>query len=349
MTADTSGSSDIDLLSSDHDGDPDSAQITSASPWQKLLGASSLYTLVILLVLVIGFSVLEPEAFATTSNWRNIAQNLSILTVLSVGTTFVIVTAGVDLSIGSTVILAEVTTVKTLDAFGSEGVVPAVVSLAVAIATGMLVGSINGFTITKMKVPPLIATLATLSIALGAAQLLNDGINSTSRALDGIGFGRIYGIPYLVLIAALVVVMGIVLLHRSVFGRHTYAIGSNPEAARRAGIPVDRHLLMVYAFAGSMSGFGGWLSISFFTTTSLGGHQTDALQAITAAVLGGTSLFGGVGTIVGTVLGTFIPAVLRNGLIIRGIQPFWQSVAIGTILLVAVWFDQRKRGKRQAR
>jgi ribose transport system permease protein len=147
-------------------------------------------------------------------------------------------------------------------------------------------------------------------------------------------------------IAVVVALAGGVLLSATRFGRYVYAIGSNAEAARRAAIAVDRQLIAIYAIAGMTSGLGGYLSLIRFSTTSVASHSTDALQAITAVILGGTSLFGGVGTIAGTVLGVLIPAVLQNGLVIAGLEPFWQQVAVGAVLILAVYVDQLRRRSR---
>lgn len=134
-----------------------------------------------------------------------------------------------------------------------------------------------------------------------------------------------------------------ILLHLTEFGRHTSAIGSNADAARRVGINVPGHLVKVYALAGALSGFGGVLSLARLNTTSIGGHQSDPLEAIAAAALGGTSVFGGAGSIAGTVVGVWIPGVLRNGIIILGVQPYWQGIIIGLVLVATVWFDQYRR------
>jgi ribose transport system permease protein len=157
-------------------------------------------------------------------------------------------------------------------------------------------------------------------------------------------FGQI---PWLVVIAlAVAIVFGIVLAMTR-FGRHTYAIGSNEEAARRAGINVDRHLIAVYGLAGTLAGLAGYMSLARFATTTIGGHATDNLNAIAAVVIGGTSLFGGIGTILGTVFGVFIPVVLQNGFIIVGVQAFWQQVAVGAVLIVAVYLDQLRRARQR--
>jgi ribose transport system permease protein len=154
-------------------------------------------------------------------------------------------------------------------------------------------------------------------------------------------------LPVPIAIGLVVVILAILALHLTRFGRYTYAIGSNVEAARRVGIDVDRHLLKVYALSGFLAGLAGVIDLARFNTASVGAHTLDNLAAISAAVIGGTSLFGGIGTIVGSLVGTFIPAVLRNGFIIAGVQAFWQEVAIGIVLLLAVYIDQRRRSAEE--
>jgi ribose transport system permease protein len=221
------------------------------------------------------------------------------------------------------------------------------VGLVVALGCGLGWGVINGFLISKAKVPPLIVTLGTFGMALGFALLITGGVDERSvpfKLVDTIGTGRLGNqVPYLVIIAFAVALVFAVLLHATRFGRYTYAIGSNEEAARRAGIRVDRHLIKVYALMGTLAGLAGFLSLARFSTTTIGGHSTDNLQAIAAVVIGGTSLFGGIGTLLGTVFGVFIPAVLQNGFVIVGVQPFWQQVAVGAVLIVAVYLDQLRR------
>jgi ribose transport system permease protein len=163
-----------------------------------------------------------------------------------------------------------------------------------------------------------------------------------------LGIGRLWDqIPYLVLIALAVTILAGVTLALTRFGRYTYAIGSNEEAARRAGIDVGRHLVKVYALTGVLAGLAGWLSLARFATTQIGGYDTLNLQAIAAVVIGGTSLFGGIGTIFGSAVGVFIPTVLQNGFVILRVQPFWQQVAVGAVLIAAVYVDQLRRRARQ--
>jgi ribose transport system permease protein len=151
------------------------------------------------------------------------------------------------------------------------------------------------------------------------------------------------GIPGLPFVALLVIVLGAVLLHKTRFGLYTYAIGSNEEAARRTGVKVTRHLVLVYAFAGTLAGVGALLSLAQYGTTTIAGQSLTNLNVIAAVVIGGTSIFGGYGTIFGTVVGLFIPAVLQSGFVIIGVQPFWQGVAVGSVLIAAVYVDQTRR------
>lgn len=327
-----------------HDLDDDVPRLT---PLQRLVGNSTLRTLLILVALVVIFSILQFSQFATVANLRNIATDTAILLVLAVGMTFVIVTAGIDLSVGSVLVFAGVIGGKLMQSIGGDNWGVILIGLAACLVAGTAWGVLNGVLITKARVPPLIVTLGTFGAALGLAQVITDGVDLRDvpfTLVDTIGTGRLFGqIPWLVVIAAVVAVLFGVVLAATRFGRHTYAIGSNVEAALRAGINVDRHLIAVYGLAGFLAGFAGFLSLARFATTTIGGHATDNLQAIAAVVLGGTSLFGGLGTIAGTVIGVFIPIVLQYGFIVSGVKPFWQQVAIGAVLILAVYLDQLRR------
>lgn len=334
--------------------------VDKSAPLLRRLASSGVFlTFIVLIVIIAVFTALAPQNFATGSNFVNLAQNVAILTVVSVGTTFVIVTAGIDLSIPGAIILGEVFALKALSwvAVGDGTAVDVnadatkltymLAALAGALVAGIAVGLVNGVVVGYMEVPPMIATLGTLGAATGVALLMQDGVNIATYALAPAATGELIpGVPNLILIAFVVFLVGYVLLHMSVFGRHTYAVGSNEEAARRVGIKVERHLLKVYTLAGAASGLGGFLSVAYFSTTSVGGHTTDNLQAITAVALGGTSLFGGVGSMIGTLIGVWIPAILRNGFVIIGVQPYWQMIALGFVLILAVWSDRLRRKAR---
>lgn len=307
---------------------------------------STLRTLAILLGIVVIFSIFAFGDFTRISNFRNIATDAAILCILGVGMTFVIVTAGIDLSVGSVLVFAGVIGGKVMNAVGGDNWGVIIIGLIACLVAGAAWGVLNGVLITKARVPPLIVTLGTFGGALGVAQVITGGVdlrNVPFTLVDTIGTGRVAGIPYLVLIAAGVAIIFGVVLMATRFGRYTYAIGSNVEAALRSGVNVDRHLIKVYALAGFLSGLAGFLSLARFSTTTIGGHSTDNLSAIAAVVLGGTSLFGGLGTIAGTVIGVFIPVVLQNGFVVTGVQPFWQQVAVGAVLIAAVYLDQLRR------
>jgi ribose transport system permease protein len=319
--------------------------------WTRLLTGSSTFIGLILVGLIVVFSILSYTNFVSASNARNVATDAAVLLVVAVGMTFVIVTSGIDLSVGSVLVFSGVVAARAMNAVGGNSWGTILVGLVVALGCGLGWGVINGFLISKAKVPALIVTLGTFGMALGFALLITGGVDERSvpfKLVDTIGTGRLGNqVPYLVIIAFAVALVFAVLLHATRFGRYTYAIGSNEEAARRAGIRVDRHLIKVYALMGTLSGLAGFLSLARFSTTTIGGHSTDNLQAIAAVVIGGTSLFGGIGTLLGTVFGVFIPAVLQNGFVIVGVQPFWQQVAVGAVLILAVYLDQLRRREYQ--
>jgi ribose transport system permease protein len=327
---------------------PPASQVSEDTPRKRFFRDAQWFQILLVLIALIAiFGVLEPGAFLSVNNFRNIVVNVSILSVIGVGMTFVIVTAGIDLSVGSVLVFSGVMASKTMTAFGGEGWGAVAIGLLAALASGLFWGLVNGVLIAKANIPPLIVTLGTLGMALGAAQIITGGIDlrgAPPELVDNIGFGRIFNeIPVISVIAAVVVVVGGVLLHVTRYGRYTFAVGSNPEAARRSGIRVDRHLISVYVTMGLLSGFAGFLNLAFFQSTTIAGQTNTNLNAIAAVVIGGTSLFGGIGTIVGTVVGVFIPAVLQNGFIILGVQPFWQQVVVGAVLIAAVYVDQKRR------
>lgn len=337
-------------------GDPTSGAI------RRLVTSPVVVTFLFLMMMMLAFTVAAPGMFGTTSNIMQLAQNVAILTVVSVGTTFVIATAGIDLSIPSGIVLGEVFAVKALSLIqvgdGTAVDVPAeqttgtyvLVALAASLTAGLLLGLVNGFTVGYMHIPPMLATLGSLGAGLGIALLMQNGVNVATYALNPVATGQVIpGVPNLIPIAVLIVLLGFVGMHLSVFGRHTLAIGSSEEAARRVGLKVERHLLKVYVVGGLGSGLGGFLSVAYFSTTSVAGHSTDNLQAITAVALGGTSLFGGVASIIGTLIGVWIPAVLQNGFIIVGVQSYWQMVAVGVVLILAIYSDQVRRRSRRRR
>jgi ribose transport system permease protein len=319
--------------------------------WLRLIGRQTTVVFVVLLAIFITFATLEPDAFFTTTNVRNMAIDASILLLVAVGMTFVIITSGIDLSVGAVLVFSSVVSAKLMESIGGDGWGVALAGLGVALAAGLGWGIVNGALVALARIPPLIVTLGTLGMAQGTALLISEGVNVRTVPLVmsvDLGIGRLFDqIPYLVLIALVITVAAGVALALTRFGRYTYAIGSNEEAVRRAGVNVARHLIKVYALAGLLAGLAGWLSLARFSTTQIGGYDTLNLQAIAAVVIGGTSLFGGIGTVFGTAVGVFIPTVLQNGFVILRVQPFWQQVAVGAVLIAAVYVDQLRRRARQ--
>jgi ribose transport system permease protein len=330
---------------------PDDAAVDVADEGQQSLikritSLQSVWILGVLLVIVAFFSVTAGERFFSASNFSLISQNIAVWAVLGVGMTFVIITSGIDLSVGSVLVFSSVVAAKVMESIGGDSWGTASIGILAALVTGALWGLLNGVLVAKAKIPPLIVTLGTLSIALGLAQVITGGIDirSVPEALTDFNtYIKILGIPSLPFVALVVVILGGIVLHKTKFGRYTYAVGSNEEAARRVGVHVTRHLIMVYTLMGMLAGLGAVLALAQFGTTTIAGQSLTNLNVIAAVVIGGTSIFGGEGSIFGTVVGLFIPAVLQAGFVIIGVEPFWQGVAVGIVLIVAVWIDQSRR------
>jgi len=330
---------------------PDETAVVDAGEGQQSLikritSVQSVWILGVLVVIVAFFSVIAGERFFSTSNFSLISQNVAVWAVLGVGMTFIIITSGIDLSIGSVLVFSSVVAALVMQSIGGDGWGTASIGILAALVTGVLWGLLNGALVAKAKIPPLIVTLGTLSIALGLAQVITGGIDirSVPEAMTDLStYVRILGIPTLPFVALVVVIIGGIVLHKTKFGRYTYAVGSNEEAARRVGVHVSRHLIMVYALMGMLAGLGAVLALAQFGTTTIAGQSLTNLNVIAAVVIGGTSIFGGEGSIFGTVVGLFIPAVLQAGFVIIGVEPFWQGVAVGTVLIAAVYIDQSRR------
>jgi ribose transport system permease protein len=217
----------------------------------------------------------------------------------------------------------------------------------VAIVTGTLFGVINGILVTRLRLSSFLVTLATTGIGLGTTLVITHGANipNLPRSLQtGFAVNRVFGVvPMPVILSLLVAAILWFVLARTRFGVHTLAIGSSPEAAARAGIATGRHLTVLFGLMGMLTGLAAMVDISRFATTNIGGHQTDNLQAIAATVIGGTSLFGGVASIPGAVIGTLVPVVLSTGLVIMRVDSFYQLIVVGIIIILAVYIDQRNR------
>jgi len=336
---------------------------------------TQLWPWIFLLVLVFYFS-LAGVGFFSVRSFGSILTNTTLIMLMALGQTYVIITAGIDLSIGWTVGLASVlAAILMRDLSGSIGVYQAIIiAIAGGLAVSLIPGLINGLLITKARIPPFIATIGMFGVVRGVALLLTDGQNvignipaDVREVLRDVGNGsllyRIPGegftwfsqpadleaaglrvlerlMPYPVLIVAIIVVIFAFILARTRFGRYTYAVGDNIEAARRAGINVDRHLIYVYMLAALCAGMAGVLHVFRFTAGSPGVGGPGLLESVAAVVIGGTSLFGGEGRISGTVVGALIIGVVKSGLVSMGVDSVWQFIIVGAIIIFAVLVNQ---------
>jgi ribose/xylose/arabinose/galactoside ABC-type transport system permease subunit len=320
------------------------ARAPAPVPWRSRrpttrIGAQNLSLLAALAILVAIFGVQEPYIFFRPANLVNIGSAIALLTVLSAGQTLVILGGGLDISIGANVALSSVVAAWAMANIANN----MVVGVLAGIACGLVAGLVNGLLITLGRVNPVIATLGTLSAFSGLAFIAAGGrdIPILNRGFSAIGLGSVARLPYPLVVAIVTTLVFALALRFTDIGRNVYALGGNPVAARLAGISLNRYMIGIYAVAGVTAGIGGILLASRTQNgvPSAGGVGLE-LEAITAVVLGGAALTGGRGTIVGTVFGVLLIGVLKNGLTIMNVQTFYQDVATGVLLVVAVMIQQ---------
>jgi ribose transport system permease protein len=280
-------------------------------------------------------------------NWRSVAVFAVAPLLLAVGQTFVIISGGIDLSAGFIMGLAAVVAAHAINILGGYLPLPIamVLGICIAIASAVVPGMINGLLISRLKVPPFIGTLGMFGVARGAAFLLAGGttVPVKNSYLAALGNGQIFGLPYLVLVAAAFVIIMHYLLSQTRFGQHNYAIGANAQAARRAGIDIKQHLLRLYVLSAICAGLGGALYAARFTAGAAQAGEPLLLDSVAAVVIGGASLFGGSGTIMGTIAGALVIAVIQYGLVFMNVEPFWQFIAVGVVIIISVLIDQAQR------
>ncbi len=330
-----------------------------ASFMTKARRSTAFWMFIVLLALVLIFGLLSDNmVFFNASNFFTIALSASQLVLLSVGMCYLLGAGELDLSIGSNLTLASVLAGMTITSLsGTQAQISAgeypnlaiaiIAGIIVAITSGAIFGLANGLLVTKLRLSSFLVTISTTVIGLGLTLVISHGANipNIPRAMQTeFAINKIWGVvPLPVLLATAIVLILWFVLVKTRFGVHTIAIGSSVEAARRCGISTDRHKIILFVMTGVLAGIAAMLDISRFATTNISGHQTDALHAIAAAVIGGTSLFGGVASVLGAVIGTFIPAVIATGLVILRVDPFYQLIVVGLIIIVAVYVDQRNR------
>ena len=294
----------------------------------------------LLVILLVGMGLsLATDTFLSVANFTNVARQISINGILAVGVTFVLLTAGVDLSLGSVVALSGVACAT----FAHPGEHTVFVPIAVGLLTGAACGLLNGVLVTRGGVAPFIVTLGMMTIARGLALIFSGGrpVANMSNELTALA-GDIWGIPIPVLCFAGVALAAWFFLKNFRLGRHIYAVGGNENAARAAGVPVERVKLFAYGLCGLLTGLAGVVLAARITTGQPNAGQAYELDAIAAVVIGGTSLAGGVGTITGTLLGVLLIGVINNGLDLMGVSSYYQAVIKGVIIVGAVWLDRRQ-------
>lgn len=291
------------------------------------------YGLAISFVLLCALLTLLSDRFLTVGNIVNVLRQSTINGIIAVGMTVVILTAGIDLSVGAVLALASVITASVLQ----QGI-PAPAAVAVGLAVGAGAGMVNGLVITKLKVPPFVATLGMMTIARGLALTYTEGkpITGLPDSFRVIGTGSIGPVPVPIIIAAVAFIVGFVILRRTALGQAIYAIGNNADAARYAGIAVDRVITFVYMFAGMLAALAGLILVARLGSAQPTAGVAFEFDAIAAVVVGGTSFAGGQGGLGGTLLGVLIIAVLNNGLNLLDIPSFYQPVVSGVVIAAAL-------------
>jgi ribose/xylose/arabinose/galactoside ABC-type transport system permease subunit len=312
-------------------------KILQAKNYQLISRYGTLFAFIALIIVI---TILTPQ-FLRVANIINILRQTSVNGIIAVGMTFVIITGGIDLSVGSLLALASVVACS----FAHPGDFPLLLPLGIGVLVGLLGGLINGFIISRKTIAPFIVTLGMMTIARGFALVYTDGrpVINLSNNFNNIGGGYIIGIPIPIIIFGVIALLGGCILKYTRLGRYTYAIGGNEEAARISGINTKSIIMVVYALTGLLAGLAGIVLSSRVMSGSPAIGFGYELDAIAAVVIGGTSLSGGVGSIRGTVLGVLIIGVMNNGLDLLNVSSYWQQIAKGTIIIIAVLLDLKKK------
>jgi len=294
-----------------------------------------------LIALFVGLSIASPH-FLTSTNLSSVVRQTAVINIMALGMTLIIIGGGIDLSVGSILAMGGL--------FGSmamEKGIPILPSIGVGILTGLVCGFLNGFMTTRLRINPFIVTLGTLGIYRGLALMISNGlpVHNLPPAFSYLGEGTIAGIPVVWFLLVVCAVAVHILLEHTKHGRFVFAIGSNPDAALYAGIPTSFHTVTVYTVGGALTGLAGMIEASRLMTGQPTAGQGYELQAIAAVVIGGGSLRGGEGTVIGTLVGAFIMGLLANGSDLLGISPYLQQAIIGAVIILAVAVDELRKRK----
>jgi len=302
---------------------------------QRLLPALSL------IILFVALSIASPH-FLTNTNLSSVVRQTAVINIMALGMTLVIIAGGIDLSVGA--ILAMGGLIGTM---AMERGYPVLAGVAIGVLTGLFWGFVNGLLTTRLRIAPFIVTLGTLGIVRGLALIISNGlpVHKIPPAFSYLGEGTLLGVPFVLWLLVICAAITHVVLEHTRMGRYAFAIGSNPDAALYAGIPVAFHTTAVYAICGMLTGLAGMIEASRLMTGQPTAGQGYELQVIAAVVIGGGSLRGGEGSVIGTLIGAFIMGLLSNGSDLLGISPYLQQAIIGAVIILAVTVDELRKRK----
>lgn len=312
---------------------------------RRLVKSNSFGIFAILLVMCLFLTIAVQDKFLSSSNLISVIRQFSFYGILAVGMCMVIITAGIDLSVGSVFALSGVMACIAI----TDWSLPVPVGVLIGLAVGGIMGYFNGFCVTVLNLPPMIATLGTMSIARGMAYTITGGypIGSLPDAFKFLGLGYIAGIPTPIVLMVVLAILAILFLHKTVIGRWIYAIGGNEEGARISGVRVNSVKRLVYAISGVMASISGIAMAARLGVGQSTAGQSYEMDAIAATVIGGASLSGGSGSIVGAIIGAAIMGILRNGLVLLDVSAYWQQTVIGAVIILAVALDNLRHRQKQ--
>jgi len=342
--------------------EPTSALASHGAAVQRLGRRLATHTAIVMaaidVLLVLLFGLLSTDhLFLSLASFQNLGFNGAQIVLLAVAATFELAAAQIDISLGSILVLSSIVGGEVIQHLGGSsaqiqaGTYPhlaraLMLGVAACVATGAVFGVVNGLIVTRLRVNSFIATLGTTGIGLGIAFIITNGADLAYQPTwlqDNLGARNVVDVPLPALLVGLLVLALWAVLRFTRFGLHTLAVGSSLTSAERAGVRVDRHIVRVYVLAGALCGLASLLDLSRFATTNVAGHTNDALAAVAGAVIGGTSLFGGRASVIGSVFGALLAVILQSGLIAVGLTPFYQQVAVGVVLITAVYADRRRQ------
>lgn len=313
---------------------------------KSLLGRQEVVVGLVLVALCIILSIIKPDTFPTVKNIFNILRQSSLYAILAVGMALVIITGGIDLSIGSVIAFSACLSAWINKSFG----IPAIMVFVLVLLIGAVLGLINGLLVAKAGIPPFIVTLGMMSIANGGALLVSNGspIRYSPTWISAFGGSYIGPVPVSVLVMAVIVLIGFIFANNTLTGRNIYAVGNSPRAAKLSGINVDKTTILVYVINGTLCGLCGLLLIGQMNSADPSFGNGYEMNAIAAAVIGGISMSGGEGGILGTVVGALLMALLKNMFVLLAVSGYWQTIILGCVIIFSVAIDCVRK-KKQAR